>query len=208
MALTSYSDLVTAITSWTHRSDLSTIAPDFITLAEQRIYNGSNDPEFPCKPLRASFMQTSSSGSASNGVIAFPSLYLETIRLYIVANGKNKELKYKSANDLTPYETDSANANYYTQVGGGLKVGPLTAAYTHDYYASSPALTVSNTTNTLMTNYPNLYLYACLIEAWMYVGNLAKAQIAYRQYMGAVNAIQARENSESYGSAGLAVSPS
>jgi hypothetical protein len=37
MALSTYSDLQTAVATWLHRSDLTAIIPDLITLAETHL---------------------------------------------------------------------------------------------------------------------------------------------------------------------------
>ena len=42
MALSTYSDLQTAVANHLHRSDLAGIIPDLITLAEHRIYGDLN----------------------------------------------------------------------------------------------------------------------------------------------------------------------
>lgn len=205
MALANYSDLVSAISSWTHRGDVASVAPDFITLAEQRIYYGSEDMQFPCKPLRLRIMEEQDTGNASSGVITIPSSYLETIRLILTDGGKNREIRYRAPQANAPYESESGNASFYTRLNEGLKVGPSSAAYVHDYYKKFDGLTVSNTTNALMTAHPNVYLQACLVEAWMYIGNMAKATAAYRAYCAAVNALQSSDRRSAYGASGLAV---
>jgi hypothetical protein len=189
MALANYTDLVSAISSWTHRGDLTSVAPDFITLAEQRIYHGSKHPMFPSNPLRLRIMEEKETGNASSGVITIPSGYLETIRLVIVIDGKNHELRYLSPAVNAPFETESGNASFFTRVNEGFKVGPSTASYSHDYYKRFDALTSSATTNALMTAHPDLYLYGSLHQAWLYVSNRAKADWAYEQFMSAVNSL-------------------
>ena len=204
MALANYSDIVSAISSWTHRGDLSSVAPDFITLAEQRIYYGCEEEPFKCDPLRIRIMEEQDTGNASSGVITIPSGYVETIRLLVTVSGKNSELRYLPPNQNASYETESGTASFYTRVNEGLKVGPSTAAYVHDYYKRFDALTSSATTNALLTAHPNVYLYACLIEAWLYASNMAKAQWAYGMYRSAVNALQRSDRRSAYGH-GLAV---
>lgn len=204
MALANYTDLVASIASWTHRSDLSNISPDLIALAEQRIYFGSEDMEYPCKPLRIRIMEEQDTGTASSGVITIPSGYLETIRLLAVTNGKNRELKYRAPNANAPYESEDGPACFYTRINEGLKVGPDDASYVHDYYKRFDALTSGSPTNALMTAHPNLYLYGSLLEAWLYVGNLVKSKWAYGMYCSSINALQRSDRRSAHGH-GLAV---
>src|SRR5882672_139887 len=57
MSILTYTDLQSAIGNWLARSDLSANIPDFITLAEQRIFYGADDPNFPSPPLRIRAME-------------------------------------------------------------------------------------------------------------------------------------------------------
>lgn len=208
MALANYTDLVSAISSWTHRGDLSSIAPDLIALAELRIYHGSKDPLYPSEPLRIRIMEEQATGNASSGVISVPSGYVETIRLLITVGGKNRELRYQAPQANTAYETETGNASFYTRINEGFKVGPQTAAYTLDYYKRFDALTSGATTNALMTAHPNVYLYGSLLEAFIYTGNVQKADWAHRLYMGSMNGLQSSDRRNAYGIAPAVVAVS
>lgn len=204
MALANYSDLVSAISSWTHRGDLSSVAPDFIALAEQRIYHGCEEDMFKSNPLRIRIMEERATGSASSGVITLPGGYIETIRLMVTIGGKNRELRYRAPQTNAPYESESGDASFYTQLAEGFYVGPKSATYTLDYYKRFDALTSSATTNALMTAHPGVYLYGSLIEAWIYVNNMAKAEWAFRLFKSAINSLQTSDRNAKY-SSGLAV---
>jgi hypothetical protein len=208
MALTNYSDLVTAISSWTHRGDLASIAPDLITLAEQRIYYGSQMPGMESKPLRLRIMEEQDTGNAASGVITIPTGYLETIRLVINTGGKQSEITYRAPVANAPYETEAGNASFFTRINEGLKVAPSSAAYVHDYYKRFDALTSTATTNALMTAHPNIYLYACLVEAWIYASNLPKAQWAFSMFASAVNSHRRSDKWSALGAAPAVVAVS
>lgn len=211
MALANYNDLVSAISSWTHRGDLASIAPDLITLAEQRIYHGSENPGMPqldSKPLRLRIMEEQDTGNASSGVITIPSGYLETIRLLLNTGGKQREIRYLTPTANAPFETESGDASFYTRVNEGLKVGPSSAAYVHDYYKRFDALTAAAPTNALMTAHPGIYLYASLVEAWIYANNLAKAQWAFGLFQGAINSRQKSDRWSAVGAAPAVVAVS
>ena len=58
-------------------------------------------------------------------------------------------------------------------------------AYSLKYWSNPGALSVSNTTNTVITNYPNIYLAGCLHHACEYVHdyeNAAKWLTRYKMY--------------------------
>jgi hypothetical protein len=204
MALANYSDLATAISAYTHRGDLTPFVADAIALAEQRIYYGCDEEPFRSEPLRLRIMEEQDTGTASSGVITIPSGYLETIRLKATTSGEHRTLSYLPPFAISGYEGTADEAIFYTRVNEGLKVGPTTATYIHDYYKRFDALTSSATTNALMTAHPHLYLWGSLIEAWLYVNNMAKAQWAFSQYRAAVNALVRSDRRSAYGH-GLAV---
>lgn len=61
----------------------------------------------------------------------------------------------------------------YTIEGSNVRLGPTPdGVYTIvvDYYAKVPALSSGNTTNWLLTNYPNSYLFGTLAEAEAFLG--------------------------------------
>lgn len=204
MSLANYTDLVASASSWLHRADLTSQIPDFITLTESLLWYGSEDPKYPVPTLRIAPMQNVDTGNASSGVIALPTGYLETIRLNVSSNGQTRTLKYKAPADNTPYEI-AGNALYYTMVNNGIKVGPLTAAYTHDYFKKLDGLTASNATNWIITNAPNVYLYGVLMQAAPFLGKDAKLDTYYRMFMAAVRGLQNADKDKTKPS-GLAVS--
>lgn len=65
-----------------------------------------------------------------------------------------------------------------------------TNSYTGVYYASVPALSVSNTTNWLLTNHPEAYLYGTLLQASGRLGDDPRVpmwQQAFAQVVGEIN---------------------
>jgi len=67
MSITTYAELQTAVGAWLHRSDLTGIIPDLITLGEKRIF----------RKARCRVMESALTGTIASGVIAVPSDYLE-----------------------------------------------------------------------------------------------------------------------------------
>ncbi len=74
--ITSYSDLQSVAITLSHRTDLTSILPDLIVLAESRIY----------RDVRAHEMETSYSGTIASGVIAVPTGFLGWKSIYVDAN--------------------------------------------------------------------------------------------------------------------------
>ena len=93
MAIDTYGNLKTAVANYLNRSDLTSYIPDFITLALQRLNYGAETP-FPSQPLRIPAMQEQDTGTIANGSIAFPTGFLEPIRVAASSNGATWSLLY------------------------------------------------------------------------------------------------------------------
>ena len=74
MALVTYLDLQSEVSNYLHRSDLTNYIPDFIQLAETKIF----------RRLRTKDMETAfSSTMATTGTLALPSSYIDLKYAYI-----------------------------------------------------------------------------------------------------------------------------
>ncbi len=176
MSITTYSELVTAIQAWLmDRTDLASYAPDFITLAENVLNYGMGD-DF--QPLRVRDMETVVSLVSATGVATIPTDYLQYRRL-VPASGNRYPIKYTSPDGADVlYPTGQAGLPcHFTIIGSSLYTYPKTSDNVElTYYAKIPALTVSNTTNWLLTKAPGIYLRASLMQAAEFIKDDAEAQ--------------------------------
>lgn len=163
MAITSYSELVTAIEANMARSDLSAYIPDFIIQAEQVFNHGSEEID----ALRVRDMEAIVSLSPAANVYTLPTDYLQYRRVTEKASPR-RPLDYiepTAVDQLYPFR-QSGLSNHFTIIGPSLYTYPIS---TNDveltYYALIPALTDSATTNWLITKAPSLYLRMSLMFA-------------------------------------------
>ena len=86
MALTTYSELKTSVADWLHRSDLSAIIPDLITIAEMRMNSD----------LSARDMETTATlyTVAGTKTVALPTDVVETRRLAITSTDPQRVLHF------------------------------------------------------------------------------------------------------------------
>jgi hypothetical protein len=99
-------------------------------------------------------------------IAALPADFLEMRRL--IANTSPKRVLKRAAPGWATqrYDGFAGIPDVYTIVGSNLTVYPSTTAdLSLTYYAKLPALSAGNTSNWLLTRYPNMYLYAALLEA-------------------------------------------
>lgn len=161
MALDTFANLKTSIANYLNRDDLTSYIPDFISLAEAR--HG--------RDLRLRIMETVATATATGGqnYIDLPTNFLEY--RYVALNTTPKiALRYMSPFELTKNYggVTSGEPIYHTIIGDKLYFGPTPdSSYSIEwaYFAKPTALSDDNTSNAILTNHPDLYLYASLLES-------------------------------------------
>jgi len=183
MALGTYSQLQTSVADWLHRSDLSAIIPDLITIAEMRM-----NADVVARDMETTATLYTVAGTKT---VAMPTDVTETRRLAIVSIDPKRVLNFMSPEKLTedyPYSTNSI-PEVYTVIGGNFELGPTPdAVYTleYTYRQRIPSLSNTNTTNWLLTKWPHVYLYATLVAAAPYLGQDQRIPVWEDQYQKAV----------------------
>lgn len=162
MAISTYAELKTAIGTWLHRSDLSTVATDFVNLAEKRIFRDIIEKG----GLR--ILESSTTLTPSGGACTLPNDFIG-VRSMVLSSSPNIEVSYVPLDRFKQYSDGSGKV--YCISGTSILLSPDADDYslTLYYYAKPSDLSDSNTSNTLFANSPDIYLYACLIEASVYV---------------------------------------
>jgi hypothetical protein len=157
MAISTYSQLKEALTFWSGREGDTTILSGMeraISLVEAR-FN---------RVLRVSDMEAQATGTTSSGIIDLPSDFLAVRRVEVSPYGTLTPAPPKLASDEYP----SGSGHYprfYTILGLSMVIMPdTTSTVTLDYYQKIPALSDEAPTNWLLTDHPDLYLYATLGE--------------------------------------------
>lgn len=183
MALSNYTDLQTAITSWLHRSDLSTQVPDFIDLAEGRINQLLH--------VRAMEAEDALSVSIGSNSAALPSRFVEEIACFITLNGAPIQLVQVDASEISA-STANGMPQYWAVDGENVRFGcPLDALYTVTLRYKKGFDLSATSTNWLMTKYPRAYLYGAQVEAAIYMRDqaaLATSEQAFQKTIDEINA--------------------
>ncbi len=166
MALDTYTNLQTAISSWLDHTLFATNYPDFITLFESTAN----------RRLRVRAQIATTSLVPSNGSCTIPSDYIESIRVTRLSTIP-QDLEWLEPSMLKIVYPDQLQivtppqyaipAAFFTIEGTTLFVRPKDDASNVElvYYQKIPALSVSNTTNWLLTAHPDIYLFGSLVEA-------------------------------------------
>lgn len=183
----SYTTLQSKIADWLHRTDLTALIPDFITLAETRI-NGDIDLRLQDKIVTL---------VATSGVktIACPPDVV-SIRSLTLQNNPNYVLKYVTPDAMNKLTNSGATEipQIFTIVGGNIVLG-LTpdASYSLEcmYKSQLPSL-AANSTNWLLERNPDLYLFAALVIGARYCvwpdDRINQFEASYQQALRSLNA--------------------
>lgn len=173
MAITEYTSLVAAIKVWCARSDsvFSAQIPNFVAMAEDRIYDGygmKGEPTYS-PPLRTKAMEAMATVAITDGSGTLPTDILEARKIYRATDEAG--LTY-----IPPerWSTVAAGAGagvpfYYTIEGGTIKVTPTNSdELSLLYYKRWDDITVGNPSGPIIEDHGMIYLEACLYEAFSF----------------------------------------
>lgn len=169
MSITTFGELKSALQSWTDRSDIgdSTLS-DFVTLADTRIRKDLARHE-----IRLREMETRDDLTPSSGACTLPDDFMAMKAVQCQASNPTV-LSYRPMswlNEAYP-DGDSGTPAFYGIEGGTLYMFPLTTSDIRIVYWAYPAvLSTGNDSNWLLAKYPDIYLYAGLIELASYEQN-------------------------------------
>lgn len=195
MAINSYDTLKTAVINWMNRGDLAAVVPDFISLAEVRI----------AADLRVRRMlKTATLDTVAGAGIALPAGWLEFKTVHF--NGR--PLEFMTLDQLAGRFGDQTGEPFYYSISGeSIVFGPTPSdvfPVTVQYYEQLDTLeTVA--TNWLLTLKPNLYLYAALGEASLYVKKPEHAASWFGMYEGIVQSMRTEDATATHSGAPLVV---
>lgn len=155
MAITTYSELQSAIANWLARDDLTNYIPDFITLFEATA----------ARRMKFRLSVTSTTLTPSSGVATVPTDFFGVVRLTWTGDPATV-LSYVAPSYFAARFADGSEGtpSAYTIEGTSLRVGAsndtdLTLVYNQRTQA------VSGTLGWLFTKHPDAYLFGSLCEA-------------------------------------------
>jgi hypothetical protein len=200
VAVTSYSELQTAVENWLARSDLSARVPEFITLTEgqmsRKLWSLENE------------VRATSSTVKGDQFVSMP----DDLR-YIRA----ARLQTDPVTTLTPVPHDYGRRYYaaagnskphsYAVFGQSLELFPTPdGSYTIEltYIKGVPALSDTNTSNLILDRYPDAYLHGALFNAHEYLMDEERAAYHEKRFERALQEISADFERSRYG-AGLTI---
>lgn len=188
-SISSYSALKTAVAAWLNRTDLTDRIPDFISLGEAKLNSDLDN-------IRSMEAKNTLYTTAGVSYVGLPVDLLEIKRVQVL-DSFNQVLEYRSPDELSAdYESNqTGRPAVFTVVGGNMELAPIPdAVYAVEltYFQRLAALSDTNTTNWLLTSWPNAYLYAALVAAQPFImadPRLATFEALYKQAVQGINNI-------------------
>ncbi len=201
MALTTYTELKASIADFLNRDDLTTVIPDFITLAESQIN----------RDVRHWKMEARSSGQQSGGdeYMQIPADWVETIRLHLTGTGTsavNLISRDAMADKRQKNEDTSGTVMYYTHADSQFQLYPTPSADTDFellYIQKLDALSDSNADNWLLLDSPDVYLYGALLHSAPYLAEDERVAIWAQMYSASVQRLNEASESARFSGSGL-----
>ena len=201
MALTTYTELKASLADFLNRDDLTTVIPDFITLAESQIN----------RDVRHWKMEARSSGqqSAADEYMQIPADWVETIRLHLTGTGTsavNLISRDAMADKRQNNEDTSGTPMYYTHADSQFQLYPTPNAETDFellYIQKLDALSDSNADNWLLLDSPDVYLYGALLHSAPYLAEDQRIAIWAQMYSASVQRLNEASESARFSGSGL-----
>ena len=189
MAITDYASLQASVANWLHRSDLTSVIPDLVAMAESRIN----------RTLKMRVMETEVPlpFAAGDRAVQLPTGFIEPLAVWYAPNATTPRtaLLFKLPQDI-PVSVASAMPRYWTVDGGNVALDAPLADGSYIItmrYRQSFALSASSPTNWLLTNHPDLYLFGALLESAPFIKDDDRTVLWQDRFDRALNEIQNKE---------------
>jgi len=201
MAFTNYTTFVSTVESYLARTDLTSVIPDFIQMAQLRM----------SRDLRTEAMLKVATTTPSDNKVAFPSDFLELREMHFQGNPPII-LEYQSP-DLffrNGQTSLSGRSHYFTMLGTEFQFAPSqNSDYTIQilYYAQPTFISTTTSSNLFLAYYPDALLYATLAEAEPYLMNDPRVVTWSGLYDRAIANIKTSDLGQTYAYTTLNVTP-
>lgn len=175
-----YTQLLSSVADLMHRSDLTSVIPNFVMIVEAKLN----------RHLRVRQMETVLAATPiTDGVVTLASDIADVKSLW-VPGYEGTPLKRQSIDSVISRQVQTLSTMYARRGardllfdGAGSVQGVL--------YQKIPALSDTNTSNWLLDDHPDVYLYGALVEASIYTKQ--DASVYSTQYQTALNEVASNE---------------
>ena len=201
MAISNYTELKTAVANWLDRSDLTDRIPEFIALAEARFNRVLR--------LRSMEVKYTANTVAGQRNLALPASYIQ-MRNFQVNSSPLTTLSYVTPEiyDRVWGGSTSGTPKFYTILANEVSFGPIPGSVMEVemlFYKKFDNLSVSTTTNWLITNAPDIYLYGSMLEAEPCIMNDERVPLWAQALQQGISDLQEQDNKDRHSGSALRV---
>tara|TARA_R110000803_G_scaffold53926_2_gene110494 strand:- start:1710 stop:2336 length:627 start_codon:yes stop_codon:yes gene_type:complete len=197
MALTNFDELVKQVTDWSHREDLGTLMPDFISLTENAMY--ANETEV----LTVRSMETTSTILSTGRLLSLPIGFESARSIRLLTNDGGGELRFQAPEQMLNHPF-TGRPQFFTVIGDKIQLDRTPdAEYTVEiqYFKKADPLTSLNQTNEILTKYPSIYLYGALAQVFIYSQDDQQVSKYIQLFIGAIKGANKADQKGRFGPA-------
>ena len=201
MAISTYSELNTAVANWLDRDDLTLRIPEFVTLAEAKF-----NRTLRLRSMEAKYTADTVAGQRN---LALPTGYIQ-MRNFQVNTSPLTTLSY-----VTPEIYDRlwggstlGIPKFYTILANEVSFGPIPASVVEVemlFYKNFTNLSSTVATNWLITNAPDAYLYGSMVQAEPFIMNDERVALWGAFLNKAIQELQEQDNKDRHSGSALRV---
>lgn len=188
MAITTYAELQTSVGNWLVRGDLTARIPEFIALAESKLNRELR--------LRLGEVDAALVGVPGSRSIALPAAYTEGLTCWVTPAGSadRLEMRFVDPAKITVWNV-AGQPLAWTIDGATLAFErPCDQAYAFTLRCLEKlALSDAAPTNSLLTNYPDAYLFGALAEAGPFLRDQDVLTMYEAKLDSAISSINSKE---------------
>ena len=187
------STLLTEFQAYIKRSFAIDRQDTFIQLAESRIYRDLRTRE---NIIQATLTPTTN-------LFDLPSDFIDLRELSAKKGNRVVVLSSVGRHRLSISTSQTGFPVVYSIIGNQIEVGPISlpGEFTLWYWQRLPALLNPTDTNILLTAFPEIWLYAMLVEGSVYIQDDTMRQLAIETYLAEVQRVNIRESEGRFGEA-------
>jgi hypothetical protein len=200
MAISTYAELQTACANWLSRVDLTSRMPEFIALAEAKIQ----------RTLRVRQMEERVTATATEWM-SLPTDYIEMRNIKITGTPNVALTLISPGHADENYTGATGKPKFYVLEGNQIRLVPAPDAATYTvemiYFKKIPVLSDTNTSNWLLADAPDAYLYGTIMEALVMVQDDSRAGGAASAFARTLEGLHTEERRQRWSGSNMRMRP-
>jgi len=184
-----------AVNAYIKRTFAADIFSTILQITQDRIF----------RDIRPSETLIETTLAATGTLLDLPADYIDTRELSYMNGARRVVLRSVGRHVFGRSASITGLPTVYSVVGRQVEVAPTTlpADFTLWYWQKLPQLVADTDTNIILTTYPYLYLYGCLIEGNAFIQDIQARDISSQAYITEVQVVNGAEKKRRFGEAPL-----